>query len=99
MICYPSYYGEGVPKVLLEAAATGRPIITTDHAGCKEAVEHGKNGLLVPVKDAQACAHALMSVLGDADLLQRMGDESRTLAEKEYDVKSVVERTLNVYSD
>jgi len=56
LICYPSYYGEGVPKVLLEAASTGRAIITTNHPGCREAVENNTTGLLVPVKDAHATA-------------------------------------------
>ena len=97
LICYPSYYGEGVPKVLLEAASTGRPIVTTDHPGCREAVRHGENGLLVPVKDAGATAKALISLLEDRKKLETMGQSSRKLAEDEYNVVSVVERTLEVY--
>src|SRR5690606_5566823 len=48
VVCLPSYYGEGVPRVLIEAAACGRPVVTTDFRGCREAVKHGDNGLLVP---------------------------------------------------
>ncbi len=97
LIVYPSYYKEGVPKVLLEAAATGRAIVTTDHPGCREAVKNGENGLLVPVKDAQATAEAVRKLLEDKTLRQQMGKASRTLAEEEFEVKLVVKKTLNVY--
>ena len=97
LICYPSYYGEGVPKVLLEAASTGRAIITTDHAGCREAVEDGVNGILVPVKNAKATADAIVALLGNREKLSQMGKASHDLAAREYDVKSVVARTLEVY--
>lgn len=98
LIVYPSYYGEGVPKVLLEAAATGRAIITTDHAGCREAIEDQKTGLLVPVKDAAATAKAIATLIQDATLRNKMGDAARVFAKENYDVKSVVKRTLAVYS-
>lgn len=97
MICYPSYYGEGVPKVLLEAASIGRPIITTDHAGCREAVNDGESGVLVPVKNAEATADAIQTLLEDRARMVNMGKESHTLAARDYDVESVVERTLKVY--
>ncbi len=97
IICYPSYYGEGVPKVLLEAAATGRPIITTNHAGCREAVEDGVNGMLVPSKDATATANAIQILIQDPQKCETMGKASRALAEREYDVTNVVKRTLAVY--
>jgi glycosyltransferase involved in cell wall biosynthesis len=98
LICYPSYYGEGVPKVLLEAAATGRPIITTDHPGCREVVHTGENGLLVPVKDAQATADAIIRLLNDRSLMQKMGQSSRARAEHDFDVKLIVRRTISVYN-
>ena len=97
LVVYPSYYGEGVPKVLLEAAATGRAIITTDHAGCREAVEDGKSGILVPIKDAQATAEAMATLIQNATLRATMGKQARAFAVREYDVNSVVERTLRVY--
>ncbi len=97
LICYPSHYGEGVPKVLLEAAAIGRPIITTNHAGCREAVRDGINGALVPIKDANATAQAVIELLQDAEKCAKMGRESRKLAEEIFDVNVIVKNTLKVY--
>lgn len=98
VIVYPSYYGEGIPKVLLEANATGRAIVTTDHAGCREAVHDGQNGILVPVKDAQATAEAIARLIGDDDLRGDMGKASRRRAEQEFDVTIIVKMTLSVYN-
>lgn len=99
LICYPSYYGEGVPKVLLEAAATGRAIVTTDHPGCREAVEHDQTGMLVPVKDALSCADAVQSLLQDPERLIAMSRASHDLAARDFAVESVVERTLKIYEE
>lgn len=96
-VAYPSYYREGVPKVLLEAAATGRAIITTNHPGCREAVNDGENGLLIPVKDAVALAEAIKNLLEHPKLRHTMGQKSRTLAEDIFDVKKIVKETLKVY--
>ena len=54
IVVLPSYYGEGLPKVLIEAAACGRAVVTTDHPGCRDAIEADVTGLLVPVRDAEA---------------------------------------------
>ena len=97
LIVYPSYYGEGVPKVLLESGATGRAIITTDHPGCREAIEHGKSGLLVPVKDAQTTAAAIELLIKDVKKRQDMGNASRAFAAREFSVERVVSLTLDVY--
>lgn len=97
LIVYPSYYGEGVPKVLLESGATGRAIITTDHAGCREAVEHGKSGLLVPIKNAEVTAAAIELLIKDVKKRQDMGNASREFAAKEFSVERVVSLTLDVY--
>lgn len=97
LVAYPSWYGEGIPKVLLEAAACGKAIITTDHPGCREAVRHGENGLLVPVKDAQALAGAIEELLNNPARRQMMGEQGRKRAEKEFDVNLIVEQTLKVY--
>lgn len=99
LIVYPSYYGEGIPRVLLEACAAGRPIITTDHPGCREAVDHAENGLLVPIKDAQATANAIEILIKDRDLRQRMGQKSRQKAEAEFDINLVVAQTVSLYKD
>ncbi|MDB2682827.1 glycosyltransferase family 4 protein [Alphaproteobacteria bacterium] len=97
LVVYPSYYGEGIPKVLLEAAATGRAIVTTDHPGCREAVTNGVNGLLVPVKDAEALADATELLLLDQGRREKMGTASREKAVAEFDVKKINAETLRVY--
>ena len=78
--CLPSSYGEGLPKSLLEAAACGLPIVTTDAPGCREVVREGVNGLLVPVRDAAALATALGILIGDAALRRSIGEQSRIRA-------------------
>lgn len=97
-IVYPSYYGEGIPRVLLEACAAGRAIITTDHPGCREAVDHGKNGLLVPVKDANATAEAIKTLLNDKDLRKKMEKAAREKAVTEFNIHDIVAQTISVYS-
>ena len=98
LIVYPSYYGEGIPRVLLEACAAGRAIVTTDHTGCREAVEHTVNGLLVPIKNAQATAEAIEILLLDSTLRQSMERMSRKKAEEEFDIRLIAEKTVGVYS-
>jgi glycosyltransferase involved in cell wall biosynthesis len=96
-------YREGMPRSVLEALATGRPVITTDAPGCRETVEPGVNGLLVPVADAHALADAMlrMASLGRDDL-QRMGAASRRLAEGTYNVELVngdIVRALRLHAE
>jgi glycosyltransferase involved in cell wall biosynthesis len=97
--CLPSSYGEGLPKSLLEAAACGLPIVTTDAPGCREVVRDGVNGLLVPVRDAAALVAALRKLIDDAALRRRMGEESRLLAETEFGLETVIAQTLAVYRE
>ena len=93
----PSYYREGVPKVILEALATGRPIITTDKPGCKETVDEGINGYKIPAKNGAAIAEKIETLLADQNLMEKMSQASRQKAETEFSVDSVVERTLKIY--
>jgi glycosyltransferase involved in cell wall biosynthesis len=97
IVCLPSYYAEGVPKVLLEAAASGKPIVTTDMPGCREVVLDGENGFLVPPRNSQQLADALHRLLIDPALREQMGLKSRQLAEAEYSQDSVVRATLDLY--
>ena len=97
MIVYTSHYGEGLPKVLLEAASTGRAIITTDHPGCREAIVHGETGFLVPIKDPEACADAMEILITDEKKRHQMSKAARKLAENEFSVERVVALTLDVY--
>ncbi len=82
-------YREGTPKSTLEALATGRAIITTDAPGCRETVERGVNGTLVPARDADALAAACMKFADDQHLREKMGAASRELAERRFDVHLV----------
>ena len=85
----PSYYREGVPRSTQEAMAMGRPIITTDAPGCRETVIDGKNGFLVPVRDAKALADAMERFILQPELIERMGEASRLIAEERFDVHKV----------
>ena len=96
VVCLPSYR-EGLPKVLLEAAACGRPIVTTDVPGCREVVREGENGLLVPVRDAQALSEGLLCLIGNPELRAEMGKRGREIALKEFSSGKVIAQTLDLY--
>ncbi len=85
----PSFYREGTPRTILEAMAMGRPIITTDAPGCRETVQEGVNGFLVPVKNSKALARVMERFIENPELMQEMGHQSRKIAEEKYDVHKV----------
>ena len=82
----PSYYLEGIPRTLLEAMATGRPLLTTDTAGCRETVSPGSNGFLVAPRDADALAERMSWLLENRSVWSDMGARSRQMAEERFDV-------------
>jgi len=96
IVVLPSYR-EGLPKVLLEAAACGRSVITTDVPGCRDAIEPGITGLLVPVRDAVALADAIESLINDPARRLAMGAAARKLAVQAFDIQQVVARHLQIY--
>ncbi len=98
IVCLPSYR-EGLPKVLIEAAACGRPIITTDAPGCREVVTPSVNGLLVPLKDAEALASAIQQLIEDSTLRKQMGAQSRKIAEEHFSEEQVIKETLALYKE
>ena len=98
IVALPSYR-EGLPKVLLEAAACGRVVVTTDVPGCRDAIESGVTGLLVPSKDATELAKAIALLLDNPARCAAMGLAGRRLAEREFDVAKVVERHLKIYAE
>lgn len=97
MVVLPSYYGEGVPKVLLEAASSARPIITTTMPGCRDVVQDGVSGILVEPRDAWALAAAIERLVTDYDLRARMGTSGRARAQDLFDVTLVNAKTIAVY--
>jgi len=97
IVAFPSYYREGLPKSLIEATAVGRPIITTDSIGCKETVVDGYNGYLIPIKDCKALADKLSILFDDKKLRQKMGRNSRILAEKYFSIDDVIAKHLSIY--
>jgi glycosyltransferase involved in cell wall biosynthesis len=98
LVVLPSYR-EGLPKVLIEAAACGRAVVTTDVPGCREAIIPGETGLLVPVKDPQALAGAIQRLLEDPPSRKSMGQAGRRLAEEAFDIRRVVDTHLAIYED
>jgi len=99
IVCLPSYYGEGIPMCLIEAAASGRPIVTTDMPGCREIVHHGDNGYLVPARNAAALAEALSHLIENPSLRQLMGRRGRIRAEQEFGLEIVIQQTLALYQE
>lgn len=97
IVCLPSYYREGVPKILIEAASCGRAIVTTDAPGCREIVRHGKNGLLVRPRDPLALADAINYLIENPSMRRRMGKVGRKIVEGEFSMESVIQKNLEVY--
>lgn len=98
LVVLPSYR-EGLPKVLIEAAACGRAVVTTDVPGCRDAIIPGKTGLLVPVRDPQALADAMQKLLENPTERQAMGQAGRRLAEEAFDIRRIVDKHLAIYQD
>lgn len=98
IVVLPSYR-EGLPKSLIEAAACGRPVVTTDVPGCRDAVEPGVSGLLVPARDARALADAVLRLADDASLRERMGAAGRALAERDFGLAGIVQAHLTLYAE
>ncbi len=90
-------YREGLPKSLIEAAACARAVVTTDVPGCRDAIEPGETGLLVPVRDAQALADAIARLAEDPALRQVMGAAGRALAEREFNIERVASIHVALY--
>lgn len=92
-------YREGLPRTVLEAMAMGRPVITTDVPGCRETVEPGVNGLLVPAQDAQALAHAMMMLVDDPRQAEQMGRRSLERVRRRFDSRTVSAEMVSAIQD
>jgi glycosyltransferase involved in cell wall biosynthesis len=97
IVCLPSYR-EGVPRTLLEAAASGRAMVATDAPGCREIVIDGVTGMVAPVKDSQILAEKLKLLLDDFDLRREMARAARRLVEAEFSSDRVIKETTAVYA-
>jgi glycosyltransferase involved in cell wall biosynthesis len=96
VVAMPSYR-EGLPRVLIEAAACGRPIVSADVPGCREIVREGENGLLVPARDGRALAAAIRRLIDDGGLRRRLGERGRAIAEAEFSVEHLVAAHMALY--
>ena len=88
---------EGFPRTPMEASAMGVPTMVTDIRGCRETVDHGENGLLFPVADADTLAQSLITLLRDDERRAQMGETGRRIAEDRFDEQKVFERVLSEY--
>jgi glycosyltransferase involved in cell wall biosynthesis len=99
LVCLPTFYGEGVPKALIEAAASARAIVATDIPGCREIVRPGENGWLVPPQNVPALADALDQAIRQPGLCGEFGQRGRDIVEREFSLESVIDATLSVYGE
>ena len=98
IICLPSYR-EGLPKVLQEAAAAGRAVVTTDVPGCRDSIVPNISGTLVPVKDAKALAKEIQDLINNPEKRKKMGIEGHKLAKKEFGIENIVDTHLKIYKE
>ena len=99
IVCLPSYYGEGLPKSLVEAAACGRAVVTTDHPGCRDAIRPDGTGILIPIKDSVALANAVQTLIENPSLRKSMGEAGRELAEEAFSIDRIVTQHLKIYDE
>ena len=98
ILCLPSYR-EGLPKALIEGAAMGLPIVTTNTVGCRDVVQDGFNGFLVPIKNSKALANAILKLIRDEKLRVRMGKESYNLAYSKFSSRIIISQTMDIYNE
>lgn len=97
--CLPTFYGEGVPKALIEAMASRRAIVTTDIPGCRELVDGGRNGILVAPRDVAGLSAALKVLICDPERCRQMGEAGRLMVEQSLSLDRVLKETLDVYRE
>jgi N,N'-diacetylbacillosaminyl-diphospho-undecaprenol alpha-1,3-N-acetylgalactosaminyltransferase len=94
ILTLPSFYREGVPRILLEGLAMGKPIVTTDSVGCRETVNDGVNGFLVPPQNTESFANAVKGLVFNASLRKNFGEQSFQKAVNEFDIHKINERVI-----
>ncbi|MFL0976424.1 glycosyltransferase family 4 protein [Vibrio parahaemolyticus] len=98
LVCLPTRYGEGVPRILIESLACGRPIITTSYGGCKDICIHGETGFLVEPHDIESLASYISQLVNDTKLASDMGMSGRKLVEEKYSNDLIISQNMNFYS-
>lgn len=96
IVVLPSYR-EGVPRTLLEACSMGKPIVATDVVGCRETVDNGENGYLVPIESPEILSSKIENILEDREIYLSMAKKSREKALKEFDIRYIVEQYMEIY--
>jgi len=99
IVCLPSFYGEGLPKVLVEAAAASRAVVTTEIPGCRDAIIPNVTGLLVPPKNPEKLADVIQYLIEHPIKRKAMGEAGRQLAERKFKIEKIVQNHLDVYDD
>ena len=99
IVCLPSYYREGLPKALVEAAASGRAVVTADAPGCRDAIIPNETGLLTPVRNAEKLADALQWLIEHPRERAAMGRAGRALAEREFAIEKIVDQHMRIYQE
>ncbi|MCQ3830627.1 glycosyltransferase family 4 protein [Microbulbifer elongatus] len=97
VVCLPTSYGEGIPRVLIEGAACGRPLVATDVPGCRDIINQGKNGFIVPVEDQHSLVDALKILVVDSKLRNDFGIAGRAYVESNFSDQVVVSQVLSLY--
>lgn len=98
IMCFPSFYMEGLPKSVIDAEASGLPVITTDWVGCRDTVDNGYNGFIVPPKNSKELADKIAILVENTELRQQMGRNARIFAEKNFSIEQVINAHLETYS-
>jgi glycosyltransferase involved in cell wall biosynthesis len=93
---FPTFYGEGIPLALLEAAASALPIIATDIAGCRDLIENDQTGLLIEPQNAAAIAEAITALLSDPDKARRLSQAVREQIDKDYSAEKITLKTREI---
>ncbi len=99
IVVLPTYYGEGVPRILIEAGACGRAVVTTDMPGCREIVSHRVNGLLVPSRNVEKLAEALAELIQSPELREKLGQAGREKVKRFFSEQQVIGETMQLYEE
>ena len=99
LLAFPSYYREGAPRIVLEAAACGVPTVGADVPGTRDLIDDGRTGFLVPMKNVQELAQRIEELLSKPELRQKLGAAARQKVHDEFEIGVVTDRQLDIYRE